>query len=602
MNLNFDAKGDAAKELVRGFFESSREANRYKREEFQRIYKMYKNVSDLTGKDKNRSNLHIPKLYSNIETIVPIYHDAILGSRPYIPMEASNKRDSAVSDTMTQLLDEYLHESEYFWETTKWIKYVLLYGTAFIESRPVYRDRVIKVYKPDFIIDAYGNQVEVGGEFVEEVKRYFGLGVRAYAPWDIYNDWNYGSDTVDGSRAVVKFRGLVSKRQVKEMANRGEFGEEFDFDKIDAASEELKEDDWAKRIAIDIGINLPHEDDDLGPWLSYESQGRYIDLWGFNLKLRDIDNPFNHQKINLTRIINTDDPNYFNAWYGVGEGKPIEQLVSAMNDNYNQAFDNHNMMNHKVIAYDEEAVSVDQLVMVAGNRIPMTPGLNQKAEDIFHEFAVSPMSSDFYNIPAIMNSMIDDTMGVHEPLRGAEGTGKTAREAILLRRAGDSRMKVKIRMGEQMGLKDFGEKATSIIAQFAQIDDIVDKIGIEKASSLPTVDPKAFDGRINYVFKGSARFADSQVQRQNAIDIYQLMSQNPIIDQATLTDWALEKFDIDADQRAKFINDPKEMMLQQLLAQQGGAETTRSAADGRTIGGSGGNTPTGRDQSERFGV
>lgn len=600
MKLDFDATGDKAKDLVRSFFEMSRKANEYKRDEFQRVYEMYKNVQDLTGKDKNRSNLFIPKLYTNVETMAPLYHDAILGTRPYIPIELSNKRDAEAGEAMTRLIDEFLVESNYVWETAKWIKYVILYGLGFIEARPTYYDKQIRVYVPQYIIDMNGRQIPTGGSWQTKTVRRFGLAIRSYAPWDIYQDWAYGADTIDGNRAIIKFRGMVSKRQVKEMAARGDFGSDFDFDRIDASTEELKSDDWARNMATDIGVSLPENDGDLGPWLSYESKGRYIDLWGFNLKVRDVGNQFDHKKINLTRIINTDDPNYVNAWYGIGEGRPIEQLVSALNDNWNQAFDNHNMMGHKVIAYDEEAVSVDQLVMVAGNRIPTTPGLNSTIADAFYEFPVQPMTADFYRIPGVLEGMIDSTMGVHDPLRGESPPGgQTAREAILLRRAGDSRMKIKIRMGEQMGLRDFGGKVASIIDQFAQPDDIIEKIGVEMAMKLPTVDPSKYEGVANYAFKGAARFAEDQIQKQNSIDVYQLMVNNPTINQQNLAEFILRRIGVDSDERKRLINDPQMVALMQLLqqAQQSGG-TTRAVSDGRTVGGSGGNNMTGRQMGE----
>ncbi|GAG79810.1 unnamed protein product, partial [marine sediment metagenome] len=84
VRFNFDfRRGDdkATTQFMRNFFESSRDANLSKFEEFQRLYEMYKLVGNLTGKDKNRSNLFVPKMYSSIETIVPRYADALLGLR-----------------------------------------------------------------------------------------------------------------------------------------------------------------------------------------------------------------------------------------------------------------------------------------------------------------------------------------------------------------------------------------------------------------------------------------------------------------------------------------------------------------------------------------
>ena len=189
-NLNFDATGQKALQHVQSFFEISRKNNKPKREEFQRVYEMYKNVQDLTGKDKNRSNLFIPTLYTNVETMAPLYHDAILGTRPFIPIELSGKRDAMAGEAITRLIDEFLVDGNYVWETSKWIKYVLLWGLGFIEARPTYCDKRVRVFEPQYITGINGNQTMIGGQWKTETRKMLRIITKAYAPWDIYNDWN----------------------------------------------------------------------------------------------------------------------------------------------------------------------------------------------------------------------------------------------------------------------------------------------------------------------------------------------------------------------------------------------------------------------------
>ena len=219
--LNFDAKkDDDVQTFVRTFFEHARDAQKGKNEEFQRVYSMYKNQMDMAKRDPNRANIFPPKLYSTVETIVPHYADALLGVRPYIPIELSNAELSGIGEAQTDLLDAYLHASNFYWEMTKAIKYVVLYGTAFIEATPDYHNVISKVVEPVYMLIG-GEQVPVDQVVKEVEKQMFGLNVRAYAPWEIYKD--PAAKDIDSCRGIIKFRGMESKRQLKERAKRGAF-------------------------------------------------------------------------------------------------------------------------------------------------------------------------------------------------------------------------------------------------------------------------------------------------------------------------------------------------------------------------------------------
>lgn len=605
IKINFDPKqGDEkqVREFFRSFFESSRKAQRYKHEEFQRVYNMYKLSKDMTNRDPNRSNLMVPKMYSTIETIVPVYVDALLGLRPYIPIELTNQKNSGIGDSQTLLLDTILHDSDFFWEAVKWIKYTLMYGTGFMECVPIYEKKTIKTMKPQFVTDARGNPTPAGSTPVTETYNLLKLKIRAYAPWQIYRDPT--ANTIDDSRGIIKFRGMISRRQIREMAKMGAFPD-FDLDKLKPGESDYKDDEWSKNMARDIGVDMPEEDDDVGIWTSYESKGRYIDMWNFQHVLRDGDNPYNHNKINLTRAVNTPDPNDHNDWFGIGEGRPIEDLCHALNDAWNQTIDNHNQINEGVIFYDEDALSVDQLVMVAGNRIPVTPELGKTIQDSIYERPQRGLPRDHYAIPDTFDRMADETSGVHEVTRGESSRKvQTAREAILLKQAGDSRIKLKIKMGEQMGLKDFGEKAISIIDQFSTPRDVISRIGLEAASKLPTVNPENVDGGYQFAFKGSGRMADAQIKRQDAKDLFQLMAGNTTIRQDWLANFVLERFEVsDQERRKAVLPDMQAMQLKMMMDQasaQGGG--TVRGVDNTAIGGSAGNTPTGRDQNEKLGM
>lgn len=606
--LDFDAKGEEkVRNFLQTFFDHAQDAQRQKHEEFRRAHAIFRNQMSMTGRDPNRANIFVPKAYSLIQTIVPHYVDAIFGMRPYIPVRLNNNAMADIGNAMTDLLDAYLEEGDFFVNFTQLINYVVPYGTGFIESYPDFVKREVTSMQPQMLTMPDGQQMQVGAQPVTEEKVFFKLGIRSFAPWQIYKDPN--AKSMDDARGIIKFRGLVSKRQMQEMSKRGAFPD-FDWGRLDKEAEGndmvlAENDDWCKKIARDIGVSMPKYDDDLGIWLSYESNDRYIDIWNLWTVMRDIPNPYKHGKINCTRVINTFDTNPETSWWGIGEIKPIEQLIHGLNENWNQSFNNHNMQNEGIIFYEEDALSVDQLVMVAGNRVPVDPGPNRGIKDVIYERVTPPLSPDHYKIPSVFENMIDETSGIHDITRGeATPSGQTAREAILRTKAGESRMRLKIKIGEQMGLRDFGLKALSTINQFAGPDDIVDKIGLERAMLLPTVNPMAIDGGFSFGFAGSDRLAQQQVQRQDAKDIFQLAAGNPSVRQDMLADWMFKKFDIpDADRRKMVIPDEVVQQMQMMMqAQEAQAESTRAISGGQPIGSSGGYSPSGRDKNEKLGM
>ena len=606
--INFDAtKPEKVRDLVRTCFEHSVAANQQKNEEFQRVVSLYLNQMDMSKRDPNRSNIFIPTLYKNVETIVPHYVDAILGLQPYIPIKLTRDDNADIGDAMTDLIDTFLDDESgnFFWEFVKMSKYVALLGTGFIESRPDYELRRIDKQVPIIAPNPYGEPILIGMKEVSEMQPRLKIVNRAFAPWEIYQD-PYAK-SIDDSRWVIKFRGLTSKRQLKKMAERGLFPD-FDPEKLDFDMAETQKDDWSTKIADKLGASIPKTDDDMGVWLSYESDDRYIDQWNFSTVLRDIDNPYSrrnkgHGKINLTRVINTDHPNPKQSWYGLGEGKPIEQLVHAVNENWNQTFDNHNMLNQGIIYYQPDALSVDQLVMVAGNRIEVEVGPTQSIDDVVKERDMKGLTRDHYAIPEKLENTIDSTQGIPDIIRGeAPGGERTARGDILRRQAADTRIKLKIKMCEKMGLGNYGLKVACHIDQFSSPDDIIERIGMERASMLPTVNPSAVEGGYRFAFQGSARVADAQIKRQDAKDVYQLTVGNMTIDQQWLAGWLLRTFDIPETELRKALRDDEKMMemMAQMQAKEG--ESTRAVSNGSPIGGSGGYGPAGRDNNEKLGA
>lgn len=609
--FNFDAprgNKDAVIGLVRHFFEASRDAHRYKREEFQRIYDMYRQYQDLTNRDQYRSNFFMPFMYWMIESMAPVEIDALLGVRPYIPIEANQRQFSDISDAQTLLLDTMLEGSNFYLEMLKTIKLSIAYGMSAIEARPVFNTVTRTVQEPILMHNIDGTAQVVGQRPKTITKRLLDFAFTGFMPWNIYPDPN--AKNLDDARALIKFRGLISKRQVKALVEKHPKGfPDFDLDKLKPAMDQLREENWSRKMAQDIGVTMPEDDDDLGVWLSYESPERLIDTWNFGVVMRDIDNEFNHKTFNLSRVINMVDINDFSEWFGIGEGKALEMIQLALNKSWNQTFDNHEALQHGVVAYDEEMVDVEELSFVGGNRIAVNKQPGQSFEEAFWERPQQQLPSDHYLIPNTIERMGENTSGFHRPSRGeTDVKTKTAREAILTKAGDDIRMKLKIVLMEKMGLGDLAEKLISHVEQFATVSDIVERIGVEQAMTLPSVNPALLEGGFTFAMKGSDRTAESQIKRQDAKDLYQLMVGRPTIRQDWLSKFVLNRYEVpEQDQRKAILPDEQMFRIMAIMAQMGissgqggGGASTRLLSTGQTVGAQPGEAPSGRDQSEKL--
>ena len=88
-----------------------------------------------------------------------------------------------------------------------------------------------------------------------------------------------------------------------------------------------------------------------------------------------------------------------------------------------------------------------------------------------------------------------------------------------------------------------------------------------------------------------------------------------VVRQDWLANWLLERFDVPDEERRKAIlpDEQAMMVMMQMEAmkaaaqnagaqQQSGGGSMKAISDGRTVGGSGGYTPSGRDKNEKLGL
>ncbi|MEE9441351.1 MAG: hypothetical protein V3V99_01635 [candidate division Zixibacteria bacterium] len=77
----------------------------------------------------------MPKLYSIIETMIPRLHKALMGSRPYVPINCEKSPEAA--EAIEFALDTYLYKDHFEDKGLQGIKTGSLFGTVFLEPFPL---------------------------------------------------------------------------------------------------------------------------------------------------------------------------------------------------------------------------------------------------------------------------------------------------------------------------------------------------------------------------------------------------------------------------------------------------------------------------------
>ncbi len=549
-----------ALELVEDAYSLSKDHQTVRNEQYTDEYKLYRGYPNAADRDPDRANIFIPKIFSIVETKTPRDVKALLGARPYIPFEARREEFRESSLIQTEIIDEYCDRGQFYQKGSSALKIKNLYGTAFMDAIPYYENVVEKSLQPVVI----GGQV-IDTEIVERQVQRLRFRITEYAPWEIYVDpMARNLEEKGGCAYVIKIM-LARRSEILDMAEKGMYPG-LDIDELlgkDSNSPD-KANHFGLQMLADLGLPQSSMDDGIGVLLRFESPERYIDLWNGRVVLRDIPNPFKHGMINLNRMIHVQDAHSQNAFWGIGEAQQNEILQLMLNDSWNMTFDAHNMNNHGITYYKNGAVNPDALVRTVGNKIGIEAEEDRPIDYYIKESFGQSLPQDHYAIPQTVERMMDLTSGVFELQRGEQSAGnRTATENALRKEFGDLRQEQSARLGEMVFLKSFGEKMISMVAQFANQDDIVEIVGEEKAQMLVGLNPADLPGGFNFTFKGANLVADQLIQQRNWKETLPIIMQLPNFDTEKGGRKTLELFSMDS------IKDQEMIIPNEVLAQQG---------------------------------
>lgn len=505
--LDFD--GDAV-QLVRDAYSQANEVQDSLNTQSERDWLLYLAYTDPSQLNPDLPNTNIPKLYSLVEIKAAIESNALFGMRPFIPFDAVRDEFREAAQIQTTFLDALLNKAGMYDSGSLITKIKILYGTSFANVIPYYEKVLERKYMPD---------PNTGALTLVRTEAYrLRLKIETWAPWEIMVDpFAQNLTQPDGCRYIIKVQ-LCSKRMIRVMYEKGAYPD-LDLDKLNARTQsgtQYNGQHFGRRMLQAYGLPTPEGDDDIGVLLRYESPDRHVHSWMGDVALKDIDNPFEHGLINLSKMVHVVPPHPQYQFWGIGEAKPSEMLINMLNDYWTAALTNLAVQGQPSVFYRKGAIEMDDIIFGPGTRIPVESELDRPISQDVQVHGGIPLTRDHYMIPEAIERAVDLTSGSFGPSRGEELGGQTtATEVSITTERGDTRQESTIRHAENTFKADFGMKASSILEQFSNMEDLVEVVGEEDALKTISANPADLPGGYNFDFKGSARISQLLTKQRN---------------------------------------------------------------------------------------
>ena len=383
------------------------------------------------------------------------------------------------------------------------------------------------------------------------------LKLEVRAPWEVRVDPHATSlNEKEDCRYLIKID-IRSRRQIKEMYAKAAYPG-LDIEKLDAyngSRTNYRGQHWGQQMLQAYGLPIPMNDDDVGLLFRYESPDRYIDSWMNEVTLRDGDNPFSKEKgghglINTSRMIHVMPPHTQSQFWGIGEAKPNEVLIAMRNDIENLTYSAHGMLNQPPIFFRKDHINRDDIIFALGHRIPVSGTSDRPLSDDYAIPERRGLPPDHYLLAEKLDREQDRVSGLYGPGRGEslrQRGDATATEVLAAEQNAQTRQQESVRLGEDVCLADLAKKASAMLGQFSNFDDLIESVGMQDAIQVITANPADLPGGYNMPFKGSARVQQLNSQRQNLVTLAPIIQNSPWKIPAGLERKLLDLYDFEGD-------------------------------------------------------
>ena len=564
-----DPQGDA-REFFRAAYDFSKDHLLKRNLQYGHDYLLNRAFVDMTNRDDTIPHIAVPKIWSITETAAAREVKAHFGSAPYIESETQYDDMKGVVDLQNQVLHDFLQRGNFYFEAALACKIKILYGTAFMECVP-YRKRRTFAVPHDNGLGGFNTEYK-------QVDQLY-LRIRTRAPWEcMFHQLSTDLESREGCGWAIKID-VTTRRLIRQQAMmEPDAYPGLDLDALGRGglNTEYYNEHVGYQILQDFGLDAPRtdKDDDLCMLFRVETPDRYIWILNGNDVLRDIPNPY-HDMVNLSRWVHIVDAHTQNRFYGIGEAKPNEINQNMMSDALSLLFQSWAYSTQPAMLFRMknaagEGVAMDDLLMSLGQRIPVVSDNSDRPLDDYAKPLVgAQVTKDQYAIIPILDNLGNMASKQYEPMRGEPTSGQhTLGEIGLAQQAGDVITEAAVRLGEEVFIDAFRQKAMAIIDGYATVEDLIPILGEEKAYQAYTMNPSRVPGGVNLVLKGSNRINNLAVKQQVLVALQPVLEKCYAAGMFEYAKMLLEKHEFTQDEIQTIIGEAQFNMEQQMAAQQ----------------------------------
>lgn len=493
------------------------------------FYDLYRGVLDSTTKSMWQANIFVPYAFSTIETIVP----RLVAGRPQIDVMPREEGDTDYARVQNYLVDYQWDQCDMDKLLPDIVRQMLIYGTSVVK---VYWDKNVETVEEEIEIDT--DFPELGSQKVEVEKTTKNQPVVEMV--DLYDFfWDPKGFDID-SCGWVAHRTYRSYDYLIKMQKQGLYKNVNLLEKDKTRPFKGETDKITRTTAL--GTTDPQSvsgDSDKEAnieLIEYWEDNRVVTIANRTVVIRDDKNPFAHGKKPFVRFVDQSVPKEF---CGIGELEPIETLQKELNDMRNQRMDNASLiLNRMWLVQNGANVDEDELVSDVGGVIH-----TDKIEGVQALYPPEIPNSS-YREETLIKADIQQTTGITDYTKGVASdalANETATGISMMQEAGNARIKLKM-MNIEMGIREIGELFISLNKQFIDEETVIRILG-EGSPQWLLVKPSEIKDNFDLIVESAPRLLENDaIAKRQALELFQMFANDPLIDQLELRRYILEAF------------------------------------------------------------
>lgn len=508
--------------------------------DFDRYYKMYESYVN-ENSSIWQTKIFIPIVFSVIERFLP----RLISSKPTVNFMARNENTVDKAQKMQSLFEwqwdqvSRVRDGGMYMEILRYVKDALVLGTAIAKVPWRLQGQDTKYYNES-------NEVAV-----KFVKHFDGPDFQLIDPYDFFIDpealdiqrasWvvHRTRRTLDEMREINKAKGAEIYKNLDLLENAAPdtyASNESDFKqrrKVSMGSAQVLTRDTTtdKFELLECWGMFPKLDENGQPTKNGELEPRVITLASRSTIVRDVPYPYWHGKKPF--IAYTPFPRSY-EFYGIPMVKHIERIQFYINEFISQKFDNQVIELNQMLVVAPQANLEDwQLMWRPGGVIRANP-------DHIKPLALGDVTGGIDTSVQYLSSVVQLTTGLSDYYTSGTNAdssqNKTATGANIIEEQIAIRIKQAMQVLEEQVIKEIGYQWHGLDGQFIKLPQVVRVIGPDGKPDFPLVDTMDIRESFDVVPEaGSTQPVNEALQRQQFLNVIQLIQSNPVM--AQQTDW-----------------------------------------------------------------